>query len=244
MLGLDILSFLLLFWRLIYLHLVLLQLDQSNQHLSQHTILRLLIKSVAEHFTHKVLDIFRTESLVTKRLDIVLQLGFADLDKLVVAILRLVVNVDSWDVALVDQEDQQVTERNEIVTAAGHRELELVSACKDHVTAEHVHLALRLVQSLLLTILTDKGLRKLCYKAEVDDVNRCVLEDVQVLLRAVTRQLDIKVHHQIVKLEVIVNVAGRVNLLENRKQIQGKLVATDAGPLAFASLEVGLKILS
>lgn len=70
MLGLDILSFLLLFWRLIYLHLVLLQLDQSNQHLSQHTILRLLIKSVAEHFTHKVLDIFRTESLVTKRLDI------------------------------------------------------------------------------------------------------------------------------------------------------------------------------
>ena len=35
-----------------------------------------------------------------------------------------------------------------------------------------------------------------------------------------------------------------MNLLENRKQIQGKLVATDARPLAFASLEVGLKILS
>ena len=35
-----------------------------------------------------------------------------------------------------------------------------------------------------------------------------------------------------------------MNLLENNDQIQGQLVATDAGPLAFASLEVGLKILS
>jgi hypothetical protein len=35
-----------------------------------------------------------------------------------------------------------------------------------------------------------------------------------------------------------------VNLLENYDQIQGQLVATDAGPLAFASLEVGLKVLA
>jgi hypothetical protein len=112
-------------------------------------------------------------------------LSVTDLDKCVVAILRLVVNFDSRDVALVDQEDKQVTEGNEVVPAAGHHELELVSARENHVAAEDVDLALRLVYSLLLTVRANGGLRILCCKAEVDDVYRHVLENVHILLRAV-----------------------------------------------------------
>ena len=151
----------------------------------QHAIARLVLESVAEYLAQKVLEVLCTEFFVTQLLDFMRYLSVTDLDKCIVAILRLVVNVDSRDVAFVDQEDKQVTERNEVVPAAGHHELELVSARENHVPAEDVDLALRLVHSLLLTVRADGGLRILCCKAEVDDVYRYVLENVHVFLRAI-----------------------------------------------------------
>lgn len=98
------------------------------------------------------------------------------------------------------------------------------------------------MDELLVAVLVDNMVGVPRRKPKVDHVQRRMIENIAAL--AIFWKLATMICHQVVKLQIIVDVAGCVDLLEHGEDVQAELIAAAAGHLVFASFEIGLKILA
>lgn len=139
--------------------------------------------------------------------------GFAFLHKVETLIAAQILSqVYPLQISTVQKVDQEVAQRDKVISSAGHLEVELVQTCEDHVASERLDL-LRL--DMLSGLFVDVPLGE----AKVHQMKCAVVEAVPALWI----DFVLEAHEHIVQLYVVVSKASCVDTLEHSEHTDSKL---------------------
>lgn len=115
-------------------------------------------------------------------------------------------------ISTVQKVDKEVTQRDQVISSAGHLEVELVQTGEDHVASEGLDL---LGLDMLSGLLVDVPLSE----SKVHQMKRAVVEAVLALWI----DFVLEAHEHIVQLDVVVSEASCVDTLEHSEHTDSKL---------------------
>ena len=159
--------------------------EQRLEVLAELVVVRLVLESIVEDLTNKLLEFISAVGFVAKILHLVSKFDVADGLEGLVAV-NLSINVKFGKLALTNEVDKEIAERDQVVSSARRVELKLIGAREDHVAAEHVNFGLaHMNRSVVLLIRSiflvgALALHVLGRETEVHKVDRCVSEAVLI----------------------------------------------------------------